>query len=84
MSASEDQFVGAHALCSLLYNMAPVDMVDYVFPGEAEGYRHEKAALCAQSQLRFIGQLDPSRFRRLVDLAVERYGANAARLANLY
>ena len=84
MNCKRDHFVGAHALCSLLYCMAPIDLVHLAFPDVAEvGYLEEKAQLLIDRPATFFGSLDPDRFARVVAEAVRRYGEKSVMYANL-
>lgn len=78
-----DQFVGAHALATYVYNTSGVRFVDDLFPDADPSYRVEKATLWSESPARAIGALDSNNMRRLFQIAVERHGDNAASYADL-
>ena len=79
MSCKRDHFVGAHAMFTLIYSMAPIDLVHLALPDVTEvGYLEEKARLLLDRPATFFGSLDPDRFARVVAEAVRRYGENSA------
>lgn len=77
MSAQYTPYEVAQALGMYAYNESALDWVADVFPGRHPDYIAEKGRLAARGFWTFYGALDGTNRRRIVDIALDRYGAQA-------
>lgn len=74
---NRDFHVGAHVMLAYIYNTSGFKFANDVFPGEHEDYLNEKAEAWGHSPVRALGYLDREHFARVVEIAIDQYGAQA-------
>lgn len=78
-TVSKEQFRACHALMMLFYNTSGQEFAEMVFPGREPEYQAEYAKLYQKSYAAAMGKLDTSNQKRVIQMALERYGSEGDR-----
>ena len=72
-----NQYAAVHAVAALFYNNTPEQLAELFMPGRAPIYVAEWVARFEGGIGSAVAHMDTETFRRFVDLAIEKHGANA-------
>lgn len=73
-----NQYAVANALMSLFHNESPCRLAEAMFPGRHPGYLNEWVERFTRGAAYATGCMDEDTFRRLVDMAIDKYGQAAS------